>query len=78
MAKYGGRPAATRKLGIRVVRAGSAVDQLLEGYSTLSSPTEKRASKFLAALREGAVVDAFQHLEQVHAFECEFEEIKLV
>ena len=53
MAKYGGRPAATSKLGIRVARAGNVLDNLLEGYPTLSSPTEKRASKFLAALRKG-------------------------
>ena len=78
MAKYGGRPAATSKLGIRVARAGNAVVNILEGYPTLSSPTEKRASKFLAALSKRAVVDAFQRLGQVHAVACEFEEIKLV
>ena len=59
MAKYGGRPAATSKLGIRVARAGNAVDNLLEGYPTLSSPTEKRASKFLAALSKGQSLTPF-------------------
>ena len=77
MAKYGGRPAATSKLGIRVARAGNAVDNLLEGYPTLSSPTVKRASKFLV-VQHRAVFDAFQRLEQVHAFACAFEELKLV
>ena len=59
MAKYGGRPAATSKLGIRVARAGNAVDNLLEGYPTLSSPTVKRASKFLAALSKGQSLTPF-------------------
>ena len=59
MAKYGGRPAATSKLGIRVARAGNAADNLLEGYPTLSSPTEKRASKFLAALSKGQSLTPF-------------------
>ena len=59
MAKYGGRPAATSKLGIRVARAGNAVDNLLEGYPTLSSPTEKRVSKFLAALSKGQSLTPF-------------------
>ena len=59
MAKYGGRPAATSKLGIRVARAGNAVDNLLEGYPTLSSPTVKRASKFLAALSKGQSLAPF-------------------
>ena len=59
MAKYGGRPAATSKLGIRVARAGNAVDHLLEGYPTLSSPTEKRASKFLVALSKGQSLTPF-------------------
>ena len=59
MAKYGGRPAATSKLGIRVARAGSAVDNLLEGYPTLSSPTVKRASKLLAALSRGQSLTPF-------------------
>ena len=59
MAKYGGRPAATSKLGIRVARAGNAVDNLLEGYPTLTSKTEKRASKFLAALSKGQSLTPF-------------------
>ena len=59
MAKYGGRPAATSKLGMRVARAGNAVDNRLEGYPTLSSPTEKRASKFLAALSKGQSLTPF-------------------
>lgn len=59
LAKYGGRPAATSKLGIRVAKAGNAVHDLLEGYPTLSSPTVKRASSFLAAVNKGQSLTPF-------------------
>ena len=78
MAKYGGRPAATSKLGIRVARAGNAFDKLLEAYPTLSSPTVKHASKFLAALSKGQSLTPFNAWSKYMRLCVNFEEIKLV